>query len=458
MKNPNLSLFINKMKQKGLSPSSILQFQELYEQFTNHLPPKEDHKPVSIQEIDPYNLISKKQETLGLKALHKVIYVKINGGLGTSMGCTGPKATIPIKGKKTFLDYILKDINQSRKKYRIPLPLVLMNSFYTHTQTETALLKQKKIFSFIQNEFPRIDAKTLKPFSNPEKPEQEWYPPGHGNFLPCFLESGLLDTFIDQGFEYLFISNVDNLFATLCPKILGHMIDKNLSFLMETTPRTNQDSKGGALTKYQHKLCLLEKSQVHPHTLKNFENIKKFPLFNTNNIWIHLKSIKTTLAKHPQIPLIINQKRDETGNPFIQLETALGSYLNIFENSGCIVVPRSRFFPVKKNADLLLLQSDIVKESPSGLSLTVDTLPIISLSKDYDDISRYHHFIQKIPSLKNLKTLSINGAICIRENVEFKGTVHINVAENQLLILKNKSFENQTISLTNKKELKIKKI
>ena len=48
------------------------------------------------------------------------------------------------------------------------------------------------------------------------KPENEcWYPPGHGDVYQSFYNSGLLDQFIEQGKEYMFLSNVDNLGATV---------------------------------------------------------------------------------------------------------------------------------------------------------------------------------------------------------------------------------------------------
>ena len=55
-----------------------------------------------------------------------------------------------------------------------------------------------------------------------ENSENEcWYPPGHGDVYQAFYQSGLLDQFIDQGKEYMFLSNIDNLGATvdLCKSI-----------------------------------------------------------------------------------------------------------------------------------------------------------------------------------------------------------------------------------------------
>lgn len=42
-----------------------------------------------------------------------------------------------------------------------------------------------------------------------------WYPPGHGDIYQSLKRSGLLDQFLKQGKEFIFISNIDNLGATV---------------------------------------------------------------------------------------------------------------------------------------------------------------------------------------------------------------------------------------------------
>ena len=42
-----------------------------------------------------------------------------------------------------------------------------------------------------------------------------WYPPGHGDIYTSLKRSGLLDQFMAEGKEYMFVSNIDNLGATV---------------------------------------------------------------------------------------------------------------------------------------------------------------------------------------------------------------------------------------------------
>ena len=65
-----------------------------------------------------------------------------------------------------------------------------------------------------------------------------WYPPGHGNFYESFYNSGLLDKFINEGKEYCFLSNIDNLGATVDVNILNSLLNpapgqEEPEFLME---------------------------------------------------------------------------------------------------------------------------------------------------------------------------------------------------------------------------------
>lgn len=58
-----------------------------------------------------------------------------------------------------------------------------------------------------------------------------WYPPGHGDTYQSFYNSGLLDKFLSKGKEIVFISNIDNLGATvdlsiLCVIVYSHNLCK----------------------------------------------------------------------------------------------------------------------------------------------------------------------------------------------------------------------------------------
>ena len=47
--------------------------------------------------------------------LSKLVVVKLNGGLGTSMGCTGPKSLISVRSGLNFLDLTVQQIEHLNK-------------------------------------------------------------------------------------------------------------------------------------------------------------------------------------------------------------------------------------------------------------------------------------------------------------------------------------------------------
>lgn len=137
--------------------------------------------------------------------LNKLVVVKLNGGLGTSMGCVGPKSVIAVRNDLTFLDMTVAQIEHLNKEYDSDVPLVLMNSFNTDEDTQKVLRKYKgfrvKIYTFMQSRYPRINKESLLPIAKTagdEDPEA-WYPPGHGDFYEAFYNSGLLQHFLSEG-------------------------------------------------------------------------------------------------------------------------------------------------------------------------------------------------------------------------------------------------------------------
>ena len=57
--------------------------------------------------------------------------------------------------------------------------------------------------------------------------------------------------------------------------------------------------------------------------------------------------------------IIVNPKTTDEGVRVIQLEIAVGAAMKCFEKCKGIKVPRSRFLPVKKTDDLLLIKSNL---------------------------------------------------------------------------------------------------
>ena len=242
-------------------------------------------------QIINYEKLKKPDNEAVKDMLDKLVVVKLNGGLGTSMGCKGPKSVIPVRNDLTFLDLTVQQIENLNKKYGTDVPLVLMNSFNTGEETEKVIKKYAglnlRILTFEQSRYPRIRRESLMPIAKElgRGHLEDWYPPGHGDFYRSFHGSGQLDALLAEGKEYCFLSNIDNMGATVDLSVLEHMVRQDREFIMEVTEKTRADVKGGTLIQYGGKLRLLEVSQVPKEHLEEFKSVKKFNVFNTNNIW-----------------------------------------------------------------------------------------------------------------------------------------------------------------------------
>ena len=159
-------------------------------------------------------------------ALDRAVVVKLNGGLGTSMGMTRAKSLLPVKDGLSFLDIVARQVLELRGRHGARLPLVLMNSFYTRDDSLEALRRHSGVeadvpLDFVQNKEPKIRVDDLMPVEWPPDPELEWCPPGHGDLYTALVTSGMLQALLDHGYEYAFVSNSDNLGAVLDPRILA---------------------------------------------------------------------------------------------------------------------------------------------------------------------------------------------------------------------------------------------
>lgn len=398
--------------------------------------------------------------------LNKLVVVKLNGGLGTSMGCAGPKSVISVRNGLTFLDLTVQQIETLNRKYNANVPLVLMNSFNTHDDTQTILRKYTacnvEVHTFNQNQYPRIYRESLMPVPQSGVGKHEgWYPPGHGDIYECFVNSGLLQHFLDNGREFMFVSNIDNLGASVDFSILNMLVhpqnpETPCEFVMEVTDKTRADVKGGTLIGYDDKLRLLEIAQVPKQHVDEFKSVTKFKIFNTNNLWMKLSAVKRLVesGNSREIEVIVNNKRLSGGGGVnvIQLETASGAAIKDFNNAIGINVPRSRFLPVKKTSDLLLVMSNLYELQHGSMRMNKNrmfpTTPLVKLGDEH--FSKVHEFLKRfetIPDMLELDHLTVSGNVTFGKDVTLKGTVIIIASHGERIDIPSGSLlENKIVS------------
>lgn len=414
-------------------------------------------KSPSPSEVVDYKSLSEDPSSTNLD---KLAVLKLNGGLGTSMGCVGPKSVIEVRDGNTFLDLSVRQIEHLNRKYDADVPLLLMNSFNTDKDTAKIIKKYQghkvRVRTFNQSRFPRIYRDSLLPVpENNDDSLEAWYPPGHGDLFESLVQSGELDNLLAQGREVLFVSNGDNLGATVDTKILDHMIASESEYIMELTPKTRADVKGGTLVNYEGQVQLLEIAQVPKEHVEDFKSIKKFKYFNTNNLWINLRAIKRLVEQNAiESEIIPNSKTiNYQGSEVnvLQLETAVGAAIRHFEGAHGVVVPRSRFLPVKTCSDLLLVKSDLFYLEHGALKL--DPVregyanPLIKLGSHYKKVSGFQQRVPHMPKILELDHLTITGNVTLGKNVSLKGTVIIVCNDGQKIDIPNGSvLENVVVT------------
>jgi UTP--glucose-1-phosphate uridylyltransferase len=438
--------FALKMEELGMPAIVINLFKCYYAQLLYGAQGKLSEReilPVNENEVRPYEELSRFRQA-GTEAMDKVVVIKLNGGLGTTMGLERTKSLLPVKDGLSFLEIILLQMHRLREKHRTELPLVLMNSFKTHLET---MLEIEGFdngstgipLAFVQHRYPKILVKDLSPARWPRNPELEWNPPGHGDVYTAMVTSGLLDKLLDRGYRYAFISNSDNLGANMDEAILGYMASEEIPFLMEVARRTASDRKGGHLTKLlkNGRFTLREIAQCPAPELSSFSDISKHRYFNTNSIWVDLNAFQQVFLTNLMMPLdvIINPKTLDPRNPetpkVIQIETAMGSAISAFDKAGVVLVPRGRFAPVKSTNDLMLVMSDCYVRSPEETIIPNpscnDPLPEIGLDQAfYKNIDEFlARFPHGVPSLVSCSELSVKGDVLFGADVRVVGNVSI---------------------------------
>ena len=81
--------------------------------------------------------------------IKKVVVIKLNGGLGTSMGLEGAKSQLIVKNNLNFLEITCKQVERFREKHNVDLPLIFMNSFKSYFHFIFLILSYSKYSSFV---------------------------------------------------------------------------------------------------------------------------------------------------------------------------------------------------------------------------------------------------------------------------------------------------------------------
>ncbi|MFC6046217.1 UTP--glucose-1-phosphate uridylyltransferase [Nocardioides hankookensis] len=423
----------------GVAVDTFAHYYRLLEHGETGMIPESSIDPVDMESLSDVQVA----DDDAAAAVRATAVIKLNGGLGTSMGMDRAKSLLCVRRGLSFLDIIARQVLHLRSVYGAPLPLIFMNSFRTSADTMAALARYEDLpveglpLEFLQNKEPKLLAKDLSPATYPKDPDLEWCPPGHGDLYTALRGTGLLDQLIEAGFRYAFVSNSDNLGAVPDPKVAGWFASSGAPFAIEATRRTPSDKKGGhfARRKSDGRLVLRETAQTLPEDQAALADLERHRFCSTNNLWFDLVAMQNELDRRDGIlglPLIRNVKTldpaDKSTPEVIQIETAMGAAIEVFEGSQLIEVGRDRFVPVKTTNDLLVLRSDVYD---IGKDFVLDQ---VAVEIPYVDLDAHYYklvgdfdkrFPEGAPSMRKAQSLKVAGDWTFGHGVQVVGDVEL---------------------------------
>ena len=434
------------MQDAGVDPVAIDTFAHYYrllEHGETGMIPESTIEPLDMEALADVEF----DDATAAEAIRGTAVIKLNGGLGTSMGMDRAKSLLCVRRGLSFLDIIARQVLHLRKQYDAPLPLMFMNSFATSADTMAALARYDALavddlpLEFLQNKEPKLLAADLLPASYPKHPDLEWCPPGHGDLYTALRGTGLLGRLIEAGYRYAFVSNSDNLGAVPDPRVAGWFAASGAPFAIEAVRRTAADRKGGhfARRKADGRIVLRETAQTLAADKVALADLDRHRFSSTNNLWFDLQAMVDELDARQGVlglPLIRNVKSLDPGDPttpeVIQIETAMGAAIEVFEGARTIEVGRERFVPVKTTNDLLVLRSDIYDIGKDFvLDQAAETVPYVELDGSFyklvGDFDK--RFPDGAPSLKRATSLRVDGDFTFGHGVKVVGEVTLKARE-----------------------------
>jgi UTP--glucose-1-phosphate uridylyltransferase len=278
-------------------------------------------------------------------AAGQVGVVILAGGMATRFG-GGVKAAVDVLPGWSFLALKLADVQNVATRTGGSVPVFLLVSFSTHEVVETlgrkASLPNMPVETVAQFVSLRLDSNG--DIFHEADGEPSLYAPGHGDLTFALRASGALARFRQAGGRVLFVSNVDNLAATLDPAIVGAHLRQGRAVTVEVV-RNEPGDVGGAPARVDGVLQIVEAFRFPPDYPQG-----QLPVFNTNTFAMDAAAIDRDFDL-----TFFRVTKTVEDQEVIQFERLVGQ-VTAFVPTGLVVVPRhpplGRFEPIKDPGDL----------------------------------------------------------------------------------------------------------
>jgi UTP--glucose-1-phosphate uridylyltransferase len=276
----------------------------------------------------------------------ELAFVVMAGGMATRMGGV-VKALVEATHGKTFLELRLLENQLLERVAGRPVPLWLMTSDATDAPIREALARHKApphVKTFLQGLSLRLTAEGHLYKDAAGEPSS--HATGHGDLVDAVRRSGFLDSFRKEGGKVVWITNLDNLGATVDAALLGKFLESNAKVMVEVCDKVAGD-KGGIPVHAEGRLQVLEEFRLP----RDFD-AATVRVFNTNTFLVDADALATTPIDWNWFEV---EKKVE-GKPIIQFERLLQELTRALP-AAYVRIPRegaeARFLPVKDPEELV---------------------------------------------------------------------------------------------------------
>jgi UTP--glucose-1-phosphate uridylyltransferase len=280
--------------------------------------------------------------TLGKQAIarREVGIVILAGGMATRFGGV-VKAAVPVVADRSFLAVKVADVRRAG-----PLPIYVMTSAATHDRIVQQVRDERLdgVECFTQFASLRLQPNGER-FLEADKPVP--YATGHGDLTFALRRSGVLARFRAAGGKVLYMSNVDNVAATLDPAVIGAHLASGAAVTAEVVRKVPGD-RGGAPARVDGMPQIVESFRF-----PNSFDQDRLALFNTNTFAFDAAAIDRDFElTYFRVEKTVDDRKA------IQFERLVGQ-LTAFLPSHFLEVTRERFMPVKDPEELAARRADI---------------------------------------------------------------------------------------------------
>jgi UTP--glucose-1-phosphate uridylyltransferase len=262
------------------------------------------------------------------------------GGMATRMGGV-VKALVELHEGATFLDVRLAERERVGERSGRAPPLWLMTSEPTDAPIRAALEARgagEGVATFEQHVSLRLTPEGA--LFRDEAGEPSVHATGHGDLVDALRSSGLLASFVAGGGRHVWISNIDNIGATIDPVILGRHVERAAPLTVELVGKHAGD-RGGIPVLADGRAIVAEQIRLP----ESFDD-EATRVFNTNTFLVEARALLGLSA-----PWTYLEVRKQVGErTAVQFERLLGEMTTMLPAAMLHVEregPHGRFVPVK---------------------------------------------------------------------------------------------------------------